>query len=378
NPPLYKKPPGPTYILRHEAEKILRDKKKHLEALGISPDKNVGIPRAREFLFLKDVETLKSQVGDKFKSLAVFDFDRTLFLCPVPSPNLWDKIMLDFLKSGFFKWEEALDNLPVELYKDNFVASALAKLNSFIEDDTCLTVVLSTKPRSIFYERIKDIFALKGVRPDLVILQETSLFPTEFKELAIFKVLGRFSSIDKIEVFDNCLHRGEKAGVLLDRLKLNGLLTQAQVYTSAIRNAYLPAELELKLVRKLMADRRQYPILINKIRKKYPVCFNEYLVRSFPGVFLTSEDTSKLMAAFTTEFEIPDEWVIQGDHVKLVEEGRQIKILEGWALGQMVELEIVAHVLYEDCLAAKVKFNPPPTNSDLFVWGKFVTRFSLL
>ncbi|KAJ9076864.1 hypothetical protein DSO57_1022183 [Entomophthora muscae] len=312
-----------------------------------------------EYEFLGELDELKMQTGSRFRSLAIFDFDQTLFRSPLPNPNLWDTVILGLLLNGFFSWFETLEALPADLYKSNFIPSSLARLQSFIADETCMTVVLTGRKRGIFRDRIKEILSQKGLVPDLLILNESELSTFNFKELFISKLVRKFPSIRRIDIFDDREPHIKRFQTLVTHLEMiNGI--EGSVYHVVAKPSYLPEKLEDRLVREMILKRKQYPIEIKKLRGEYPVGLEVTQINSFLGIFLDDISTSVLLDTFSKHAGIPEEWELLGDNVRLSGRVQDGIVAEGWLIGQTLDLEVVSYSLNRNVLVALVAVTPSP------------------
>ncbi|KAI8643183.1 hypothetical protein BD408DRAFT_442882 [Parasitella parasitica] len=221
-------------------------------------------------------------------ALDIFDFDSTLFLSPLLSPNIWHSSFVNSITTENLLgpgWWRDIRSLQLHLDKDNpwgryWNEDVVAQVKESMANPSHLTVLLTGRRYHPFHALIDDILASKelefdivGLRPDpesnkldsssgLMFNHEPNVFETtlHFKTSFIVNILDNFPSLTDIVMWDDRQSHICVFKEYLVRMKALGLIKTGKLVCVAPASPKYNPEWEHKTV-KAMLDTHNAAIL---------------------------------------------------------------------------------------------------------------------
>ncbi|KAI8992032.1 hypothetical protein BDF20DRAFT_909722 [Mycotypha africana] len=249
------------------------------------------------------------------KILNIFDFDSTLFLSPLLSPNLWDMSLINALTTenligpGWWRDLRSLQVLSETSHDDTDTCKQQPQQKTYpdyshfwnedivkeversFEDPDCMTVLLTGRRYHPFHKLIKEILASRGLdkfdvvglRPDPIDITphsnpiiadglrynfEPNVFKNtmSFKSAFIINLLKAVPSLKNITMWDDRTKHVDEFRAYLKQLTLEGLIEKGLiVYVSPVKPKYHP-NWELKTIENMLNSHNR---AVNEFRKSY-------------------------------------------------------------------------------------------------------------
>eukprot|EP00759_Apiculatamorpha_spiralis_P013364 PhF_6_TR20011/c0_g1_i4/m.29223 len=206
----------------------------------------------------------------------IFDFDGTLFRTPEPSTNIWGRNtgrIINLISQGGYGWYDTLEvmlppYMPEYCDESWFSPTVLPAIRSSCADEGTLTVLMTGRKADLFTERIGDMLAGVGVKPDVLYLKPATTDRYDSQAVAPTTMEVKINFLDglirrfcpqKVRVYED---RTPHKNKFESYLKTSSGVADAVVYlvTDASHN-HLPAELEVSLVNGVLAPKYGLPPL---------------------------------------------------------------------------------------------------------------------
>lgn len=145
---------------------------------------------------------IKTKKVPEYQKLSVFDFDDTLFRSPDKPKNY---------KKNWWSSKESLDvpNVPEVPGSDFWNMDVVNEAKKEINSPATYTILLTGRLEPVFEERVKNLLRQQKLGFKYVRLNSPGQDTADFKIDEINKILKKFPSIKKIEMWDDDLEKIE-------------------------------------------------------------------------------------------------------------------------------------------------------------------------